>query len=126
MSSERLAAELDLDVDEVGICHACLSFVAFPLDTGDERETERALRAFVPILWDEGLALPLQVALERGRRRGLAGVNAAIADVERVGSQAPIVRAVVRRLARDLMRRTRERLERNGLLGPSGDVLNLL
>ncbi|MGH2920737.1 MAG: hypothetical protein ACRDKU_01545 [Gaiellaceae bacterium] len=108
MSVQQLAADLDLDVYEVGICHACLSFVAFPLDAGDERETAHALREFAPILWEEGLAHPLQAALERARRRGIAGAETAIADVERCGAQAAIVAAVVRRLAADLTRRTRE------------------
>jgi hypothetical protein len=45
MTAQQLVAELDLDVYEVGICHACLSFVAFPLDAGDERKVARALFA---------------------------------------------------------------------------------
>ena len=125
MNAEQLAAALDLDVFEVGICHACLSFVSFPLDDGDEREVARAVREFAPILWDEGLALPLQAALDRARRRGLAGAEAAIADVERGGPCAPIVSAVVRRLAADLTRRTRQELEREGLLRPPATVLAL-
>src|SRR3989442_7327474 len=108
MSTERLAAALDLDVYEVGICHACLSFVAFPLDDGDEREVARAVGEFAPILWEEGLALPLQAALERARRRGVRGAQAAIEDVEHRGAAAPVVEAVVRRLAAELTRRTRE------------------
>ena len=63
MSLQQLAAELDLDVYEVGICHACLSFVSFPLDDGDKQGTARAVREFAPILWDEGLAEPLKAAL---------------------------------------------------------------
>jgi hypothetical protein len=104
MSLQKLAAELDLDVYEVGICHACLSFVSFPLDDGDERRVARALRKFGPILWEEGLAEPLQAALERGAER-------AIADVEASGAQAAIVTAVIRQLAADLTRRTREDLK---------------
>jgi hypothetical protein len=125
MSVQGLAAKLDLDVYEVGICHACLSFVAFPLDAGDEGETARALREFVPILWEEGLALPLQRALERARRRGVEGADVAIADIDRRGAGAAIVTAVVRQLAADLTRRTREQLEREGLLRPAGRVLDL-
>ena len=111
MSLQQLAAELDLDVYEVGICHACLSFVSFPLDDGDEREVARALRKFGPILWEEGLAVPLQAALERARRRGVVGAERAIADVEACGAQAAIVAAVIRQLAADLTRRTREDLK---------------
>ena len=111
MSLQQLAAELDLDVYEVGICHACLSFVSFPLDDGDERKTAGAVRKFGPILWEEGLAVPLQAALERARRRGVAGAERAIADIKASGGQAPIVGAVVRQLAADLTRRTREDLK---------------
>jgi len=66
----ELAAQLDLDVDEVGICHACLSVVSFPLRAGDERETRRATNEFAPILWDEGLEAPVRKALERARAAG--------------------------------------------------------
>lgn len=111
MSLQQLAAELDLDVYEVGICHACLSFVALPLDAGDEREVARAVREFGPILWDEGLAEPLRAALDRARRRGVAGAERASADVEAFGAQAAIVGAVIRQLAADLTRRTREDLK---------------
>jgi hypothetical protein len=27
--ADRIARKLDLDVDDIGICHACLSFVSF-------------------------------------------------------------------------------------------------
>jgi hypothetical protein len=125
VTAEQLAAALDLDVYEVGICHACLCFVSFPLDAGDEREVARAVREFAPILWEDGLALPLQAALERARRHGVAGAAAAIADVERSGPRAPIVSAVIRTLAADLTRRTREALEREGVLAPPAPVLEL-
>ena len=125
MTVQQLAAALDLDVFELGICHACLSFVAFPLDDGDEREVARAVREFAPILWEEGLALPLQDALERARRRGVPGAEAAIADVWRCGPRAPIVADVIRGLAADLTRRTRQALEREGLLRPPATVLAL-
>jgi len=112
MTAQQLVAELDLDVYEVSICHACLGFVAFPLDAGDERKTAGAVRRFGPILWEEGLAEPLRAALERAGRRGVAGAERAIADIETFGGQAPIVGAVVRQLAADLTRRTREGLKR--------------
>lgn len=123
--AHELALALDLDVYEVGICHACLSFVSFPLDRGAEPEVRRALRHFAPVLWDEGLALPLQAALERARRCGVSGAAEAIADVEARGARATIVAAVIRRLAADLTRRTREEFERTGLLQPEAPVLEL-
>src|SRR3954453_18944320 len=63
----ELASTLDLDMNEVGICLACLTFVAFPLDRGDEREVRRNTLQFTPILWDEGLERPARSALERAR-----------------------------------------------------------
>ena len=125
VSIERLAAALDLDVFEIGICLPCLSFVSFPLDNGDEREVFRSIREFAPILWEEGLALPLQAALERARRDGVEGAEAAIVDVERNGPRASIVSAVIRTLAAELTHRTREQLEREGLLPPPAPVLRL-
>ena len=125
MSVQQLVAALDLDVFEIGICLPCLSFVSFPLDDGDEREVSRSIRQFAPILWEEGLALPLQSALERARRDGVDGAEAAIVDVGRNGPRAPIVSAVIRALAAELSRRTREQLELEGLLRPPAPVLRL-
>jgi hypothetical protein len=118
-NAEELAGSLDLDVDEIGICQACLSFVSFPLELGDEKEVRRALRHFAPVLWDEGLALPLQAGLQKARRAGITGAENAIADVERRGPRAAIVPAVIRRLAADLTRRSRADLERLGFGAPA-------
>jgi hypothetical protein len=74
----NLASKLDLHVHEIPICLPCLSFVAFPLDSGDERELRRATLHFTPILWDEGLAEPARQALERARVRRMK-------DAERAG-----------------------------------------
>ena len=95
MTVQQLAAELDLDVYEVGICHACLSFVSFPLDDGDERKTAAAVRRFGPILWEEGLAEPLRAALERAQCRGIVGAETAIAEVESFGAATNKGRAQV-------------------------------
>ena len=62
---------------------------------GDNRKAAGAFRNFAPDLWQEGLALPLQAALERARRGGVAGAEAAIGDIERLGPRAPIVSAVI-------------------------------
>ena len=40
MTDDELAARLDLDVDDIGICLACLSFVSFAIHSGDARERE--------------------------------------------------------------------------------------
>lgn len=112
----ELARRLDLDVNAVGICHACLSFVSSPLDLGDEAEVRRALRHFAPILWSEGLALPVQVALERARRDAVPGADEAIADVRARGPRAAIVRPLIRRLAADLNRESKRWLRESGLV----------
>jgi hypothetical protein len=97
--ADALAASLDLDFHELAICRACLLFVTLPLDGGDERKIRGALRSFTPVLWDEGLALPLQAALERARRAGVPDAEAAIADIEARGPRSRVAQAAVRRLA---------------------------
>jgi hypothetical protein len=105
--AERLAAALDLDVDELGICHACLCIVSFAIDSGDEREIRLATNRIARDLWAEGLALPAQAALERARKRGVPGAEAAIAEVEAKGHRTRVVHAIVRCLAAELLRRGR-------------------
>ena len=50
-----LAARLDLDLDDTPICLACLSFVALPLGSGDEREARSWARRMSLDIWAEGL-----------------------------------------------------------------------
>jgi hypothetical protein len=102
-TEEALATRLELDLFGVGICLACLTFVAFPLDSGDEDEYRRALRHFTPILWSEGLALPAQAALAKAARGGDADARAAIEDIADRGPRATIVRAIVAHLAADMV-----------------------
>jgi hypothetical protein len=113
-AAAALAAQLDLDVDEVGICQACLSCVAFPQRAGDERETRRATNEFAPILWDEGLEAPVREALERARAAGVAEAEAAARDVEARGGRSITVKAIVRRLAADLWERSQGNVLRMG------------
>lgn len=68
-----LVDQLELDVMTSGVCLACLTFVAFPLDSGNEREARRESRKLTPILWDEGLELTVLVALETAKRDGISG-----------------------------------------------------
>jgi hypothetical protein len=109
-----LATQLDLDVDEVGICHACLSFVSFPQRDGDERETRRATNEFAPILWDEGLEAPVRAALERARAAGVTQAEAASRDIDARGGRSITVKAIVRKLAADLWERSQGNLLRMG------------
>lgn len=100
--ARAVAHTLELDLDELDICLACLSFVSFPLASGDDREIRRALAYVTPHIWEEGLALPAVGALERARRAGLPHAQAALADIDALGSRSRVVRELVLRLAADL------------------------
>src|SRR5437870_11954462 len=102
--ARAVAQALELDLDEIDICLACLSFVSFPLRTGDDREVRRALAYITPHIWEEGLALPAVAALERARRAGLPHAEAALADIDALGSRSRVVREIVLCLAADLGR----------------------
>ena len=109
-----LAAELELDVDDLGICHACLSFVSFAIDAGDERKVAGSISRMAPDLWAEGLSQPVRLALERARTLGVANAEEAIAAVAESGPRSQVVRAIVRRLAADLSARAKGDLFRMG------------
>jgi len=108
--AEASVSALDLDVDAIGICHACLSFVSIALDDGDEREIKRQTLRLTPVLWDEGLSLPLRLALEGARASGVEDAARALDDVDGFGARTAIARAVVRRLALQLSIRTHAQL----------------
>lgn len=97
-------AKVDLELD-VGICHACLSFVSLALAGGDPRDVARETRRTAPYLWDEGLAEPALAAMRRACELGVADAEAALADLEGRGGRSSVARAIVRRLAEDLHRR---------------------
>jgi hypothetical protein len=103
----KLAARLEVDVDDVAICHACLSFVSIPLGRGDKREAASATRWITPDLWAEGLALPARLALERARNDGIPGAELGLADIEVSQGHGVMARAIVRRLAADLSERAK-------------------
>jgi hypothetical protein len=97
-----LAASLELDVDDMAICHACLSFVSFAIDSGDERKVAGSITRMAPDLWAEGLSQPVRLSLERARKLGVANAEEAIAAVAKSGPRSQVARAIVRRLAADL------------------------
>jgi len=109
-----LADALELDVDDLAICHACLSFVSFALDSGDDRKVAGSITRMAPDLWAEGLAQPVRIALRRARERGVANAEEAIAVVDRAGPRSQVARAIVRRLAADLSARAQGDLFRMG------------
>jgi hypothetical protein len=101
--ARALATALELEVHETGVCRACLCFVSFAIDSGDEQDVRRQTFAFARPLWEEGLALPVRLALEKARVRGVPDAVEAIADIELRGSRSPVVRAIVRKLGEDLL-----------------------
>jgi hypothetical protein len=106
--ARALVAQLDLTL--AGVCLACLSFVSFPLDDGDEREVARQVRAMTPWLWDEGLDAQVLAAVRAACRRGIRDGPAALAELESIGARSTVAREVVRRLASMLV--AQERRER--------------
>ena len=119
-AAKELADRLELDLYAAGVCLPCLTFAAFPLDSGDERTARREARKLAPNLWAEGLELTTMVALETAKRDGVDGAAEAIEDVARDGWRAPVVHAIVWRLAElmveDMATRTEVRRQRE----PSG------
>ena len=109
-----LADVLELDVDDLAICHACLSFVSFAIDSGDENKVAGSITQMAPDLWAEGLAQPVRLALGRAREHGIANAEEAIAAVDKSGPRSQVVRAIVRRLASDLSTRAKGDLFRMG------------
>ena len=112
--AKGIASQLDLDLDDIGICLACLSFVSFALDSGSERKVAGSITSMAPDLWAEGLEQPVRLALERARERGVANAEEAIVTVDRSGPRSPVVRAIVRKLAWDLSARAKGDLFRMG------------
>jgi len=108
--ADALARELDVDLD-VGICHACLSFVSFALDDGDPSEISRWIRRMTPDLWYDGLAEPALAAVRRACDRGVPDAEAALVDLARKGGRSSVARSIVRRLAEELSRRTRTEVQ---------------
>jgi hypothetical protein len=104
-----LAGELDIDLD-IGICHACLSVVSFALDDGNPAEIRRRIRRMTPNLWADGLAEPALAAVRRAAARGVSDAAAALIELEQNGGASSVARAIVRRLAEELSRRTRTEL----------------
>lgn len=98
----ELAARIGLDVHDIPICLACLSFVAVPLGSGDEREATRWARRMAPDLWAEGLEQPVRLALRRARDQGVSNAEAGLVDVDTRGPRSVTVREIVLQLGRDL------------------------
>ena len=103
--AEQLVAALDLHLEDLAICEACLSFVTFALHSNDEREVARATAYVTPDLWADGLALPARLALERARADGVADAAVALEELELKGGRSGVAKAIVLRLAGEQRRR---------------------
>ena len=101
----RLAVELDLDLDDLSICLACLSEVSMAIDGGNEHAIRGATIRMTRDLWAEGLEQPARSALEGARDHDLPGAEAALAEVAELGPRSRIARAIVRVLAEQLSER---------------------
>lgn len=99
MARSPLVAALDLRLERVAICNLCLLQVSWALRGGDAKELRRALRYFVPLLWDEGLEEVLRHAVERAYAAGVSGADVATRDLARRGEHAWITESVVLDLA---------------------------
>jgi hypothetical protein len=113
-AAAAVARQLDLDLDDLAICLACLSFVACAIDVGDPDEVDSWTREIAPDLWNEGLREPVRMALHRARERGLAKSGEAIRSVENEGAQSLVVHAIVQKLGADLSARAQGDLLKMG------------
>jgi len=68
-----------------------------------------------PWLWDEGLAEHALAAVRRACERGVVDADVALADLELKGGRSTTARSIVRRLAVDLSRRTKNELRLDAL-----------
>jgi hypothetical protein len=107
--ARAFVAQIELSL--AGVCLACLSFVAFPLDDGDEREVARQLRVMTPDLWADGLDAQAFAAVRGACGRGVRDGPAALAELESLGPRSVIAREIVRRLAFELVNRTRTEMQ---------------
>lgn len=109
MRVEEIVDRLELDLFSSGVCLPCLTFVAFPLDSGDDAEARREAHRLAPELWADGLGLATVLALEEAKRRGVAGAREAVADVNQRGPRSKVVEAIVWRLAEQMVEDIRGR-----------------
>jgi hypothetical protein len=95
----KFAAELPIDLDAPGLCLACLTFVSFELESGDERKIGRAVTQIACGLWDDGLDTTVAAALKRAVRLEVPDADLALRDFEARAFRSTIFRAIIRRLA---------------------------
>ncbi len=104
--ADAVVDALDVRLDS-RICFMCVGIVSMALESGSRRKLNGALQSMTPQLWHDGLSeIALEIA-KAGVDRGVAGADAALADLETRGGHGPVARAIVRRLAEELSRLAR-------------------
>jgi hypothetical protein len=105
MTNERaaaVAAELQVGLRSPGVCPACISFVAYEVERGNERRVAGQITSFAPLLWDEGLGDVVRAELWRRSGSGDDAAAEALEELTATRHRSAIFRAVVRRLAAEL------------------------
>jgi len=115
-----VAAALDLDVAETPICYACLSFVSFPLHDRDTVRARREATRIAPDIWEEGLEEPALGALRKAVAQGVSAADEALRDAERARGRSAVARAIVFRLATQMVERTGSPLGPDATAGWAG------
>jgi hypothetical protein len=101
-TAAALAERLELDVHDIPICLACLSFVSMAIRGGDEADIRYEVNRMTPELWAEGLEQPLRLALARAVEAEVPLAREALADLDGRRGRSLIAKAVVRRLGHQL------------------------
>ncbi len=101
--AEILATRLDVALDR-GICRACLSVVALAIREGTAAQVRGQLCSIAPNLWYEGLAEVALAAVSDAVEQGVPDASAALSELEARGARSGVARAIVRRLAVELLR----------------------
>lgn len=101
-AATTLAESLPIGLGSHGVCPACLSFVAFALDSEDERRVAGQVTSISPVLWGEGLDVTVRAALEVAARAGDDRAREGLRELDERRFRSAIFRAVVRRLALEL------------------------
>ena len=101
---EALARRLGLEMWTCGICLPCLTFVAFPLDKGDERQARREARKIAGTVWSEGwFEASVLEALAEASARGDEEARIALEDVRQRGFRSDAVEAMIFHLGEQMV-----------------------
>ncbi len=97
-----------LELSLEGVCLACLSVVAFPLDRGEEAEVRRELRRMTRDIWADGLEYRALAWMRSAVAEGVFDSEAALHDLEANGGRSRTAQAIVYCLAEQLVQQMRK------------------